>query len=64
MRAKGGRPEPPPGFDEERYKKRNTAERALNRLKQSQAVATRHDKRAYIFLGTATTAALLIRLRG
>lgn len=57
---RGGRP---PGFDEERYKKRNTVERAINGLKQSRAVATRYDKRGYVFLGTATAAALVIRLR-
>ncbi len=34
----GGRP---PGFDTERYAKRNTVERAINKLKQSRAVATR-----------------------
>lgn len=51
--SRGGRP---PGFDEERYKKRNTLERAINRLKQSRAVATRYDERGYVFLGTATAA--------
>ncbi|WP_405785248.1 hypothetical protein OG512_48215 [Streptomyces sp. NBC_01378] len=30
-----------PGLIEERYKKRNTAERAITRLKQSRTVATR-----------------------
>ncbi|CAL9569146.1 hypothetical protein SUDANB21_04799 [Streptomyces sp. enrichment culture] len=40
------------------------AARAINRLKQSRAVATRYDKRGYVFLGAATTAALLIWLRG
>ncbi|WP_407563124.1 hypothetical protein [Streptomyces sp. 184] len=58
--SRGGRP---PGFDEDRYKKRNTVERAINPLKQSRAIATRYDKRGYVYLGTATAAALTIWLR-
>lgn len=58
--SQGGRP---PGFDEERYKKRNTVERAINKLKNSRAVATRYDKRGHVFLGTVTAAALVIWLR-
>ncbi|MFH0179150.1 hypothetical protein [Streptomyces cacaoi] len=58
--SRGGRP---PGFDEERHRKRNTVERAINKLKQSHAVARRYDKRGYVFLGTATAAALAIWLR-
>lgn len=56
----GGRP---PRFDTERYKKRNVVERAINKLKQSRAVATRYDKRGYVYLGTLTAAALIIWLR-
>ncbi|MGW8889628.1 hypothetical protein [Streptomyces sp. NPDC055749] len=58
--SRGGRP---PGFGEERYKKRDTVERAINRLKNSLAVATRYDKRGYVFLVTVTAAALVIWLR-
>ncbi|MFD9053585.1 IS5 family transposase [Streptomyces zaomyceticus] len=58
--SRGGRPT---GFDSERYKKRNTVERAINRLKGFRAVATRYEKRAYIYLGTVTFAALIIWLR-
>ncbi|MFF5767243.1 IS5 family transposase [Streptomyces tanashiensis] len=37
--------------------------RAINRLKQHRSVATRHDERGYVYLGTATVAALTIWLR-
>lgn len=58
--SRGGRPT---GFDSDHYKKRNTVERAINRLKGFRAVATRYEKRAYIYLGTVTLAALIIWLR-
>ncbi|WP_443063694.1 IS5 family transposase [Streptomyces sp. NBC_00659] len=58
--SRGGRP---PRFDEDQYKKRNTVERAINKLKNPRAVATRYDKRGYVFLGTVTAAALVIWLR-
>lgn len=58
--GQGGRP---PGFDKERYKERNTVERAINRLKNYRAVPTRYDKRAYVYLGTITVAVTIIWLR-
>jgi hypothetical protein len=45
---KGSRGRRPPGFDQERYKKRNTVEPAINRLKQFRAVATRYDTRGCV----------------
>ncbi|MFE5524492.1 IS5 family transposase [Streptomyces virginiae] len=58
--SRGGRP---PGFHEERYKKRNTVERTVNRLKNFRAVATRYDKRGYVFLGPVSAAAVIVWLR-
>ncbi len=58
--SKGGRPI---GFDSEIYKRRNEVERTINRLKNSRAVATRYDKRAYVVHGTVTTAAIRLWLR-
>ncbi|WP_107407689.1 IS5 family transposase [Streptomyces sp. BpilaLS-43] len=58
--SKGGRPT---GFDTEIYKRRNEVERTINRLKNSRAVATRYDKRAYVFHGTVTVAAIRLWLR-
>jgi transposase len=56
----GGRP---PAFDAERYKDRNTIERAISKLKQFRAVATRYDKRAYMYLATVDVATIKIWLR-
>lgn len=58
--SRGGRPT---GFNSERYKKRNTVERAINRLKGFLAVATRYEKRAYIYLGTVALTSLATWLR-
>jgi transposase len=56
----GGRP---PAFDREMYKTRNVAERAINKLREFRAVATRFDKRDYVYRGTVDVAAIRIWLR-
>jgi transposase len=58
--SKGGRPT---GFDKTIYRRRNEVERTINGLKNSRAVATRCDKRADIFHGTVTLAAIRLWLR-
>ena len=45
------------------YRDRNTVERAVNKLRAHRAVATRYDKRDYIYRGTITVAAIMIWLR-
>lgn len=62
-RCKGGTGGRPAGFDPERYRRRNEVERTINRLKNSRAVATRYDKRAHVFHGTVTAAAIRLWLR-
>jgi transposase len=57
--SKGGRP---PQFDTEAYKQRNVVERCINKHKQFRAVATRYDKREYIFAGTVDVASIRIWL--
>jgi transposase len=58
--SRGGRP---PAFDTARYRQRNTVERSVNKLRATRAVATRYDKRDYIYRGTLTVAAIRIWLR-
>jgi transposase len=58
--SKGGRP---PAFDRELYKQRNTVERAISKLRQYRAVATRYDKRDFVYRGTVDVATIRIWLR-
>lgn len=56
----GGRP---PTFDKDRYRERNTVERAVNKLRGCRATASRYDKRDYIYRGTIAVTSLRIWLR-
>ena len=58
--SQGGRP---PAFDAEQYKERNTAGRCFGKLKQFRAVATRYDKRQFMYQGTAGLASIRIWLQ-
>jgi transposase len=53
----------PPGFDAESYRGRNVVERAVNKLRLTRAVATRYDKRDFVYRGTIDVAAIRIWLR-
>ncbi|MEU1821250.1 IS5 family transposase [Streptomyces abikoensis] len=58
--SEGGRPT---GFDKSVCKRRNEVERLIIKLKTNRAVATRFDKRAYVFPSTVTVASLRLWLR-
>jgi hypothetical protein len=52
-----------PAFDPDAYRQRNVVERAVNKLRNTRAVATRYDKRDYVYRGTIDVAAIRIWLR-
>jgi len=52
----------PPRFDEVAYKGRNVVERAINRLKDFRAVATRYEKRGHNFLAAVIVATIMLWL--
>ena len=62
-RKKGSQGGRPPTFDAGWYRQRNTVERCVNKLKQFRAVATRYDKRDYMYLATVDIATMKIWLR-
>ncbi len=62
-RRKGSTGGKPGGFGTDRYRRRNEVERTINRLKNSRAVVTRYDKRADVFHGTVTAAAVRLWLK-
>lgn len=53
----GGRPL---AFDAFGYRQRNVVERCANKLKAFRAVATRYDKRDYVYLATIDAATVII----
>ena len=52
-----------PAFDADFYRQRNVVERAVNKLRSTRAVATRYDKRDFVYRGTIDVAAIRIWLR-
>jgi transposase len=56
----GGRP---PAFDPRRYKERNTVERCFGKLRQFRALASRSDKREFMYQATVDVASIRIWLR-
>jgi transposase len=61
-RKKGSHGGRPPSFDRERYRVRNTVERAINKLRNHRATATRYEKRDFIYRGTIAVTSIWIWL--
>jgi transposase len=59
---KGNRGDAPPPFDGVAYRDRNVVERAINRLKDFCAVATRYEKRGHNFLAAVIVATIMLWL--
>lgn len=59
---KGRRGGAPPRFDAQAYKGRNVVERAINRLKDFRAVATRYEKRGHNYFAAVTVATIILWL--
>jgi transposase len=57
---RGGRPS---HFDRETYRRRNTVERCINRLKGFRGIATRYDKTATSYEAAVTLASFLLWAR-
>ncbi|MEU7464535.1 MULTISPECIES: transposase [Streptomyces] len=62
-RRKGQAGGSPPAFDKTQYCRRSAVERCVGKWMQHRAVASRYDRRDYIFNGTLTVAAIVIWLR-
>ena len=62
-RARGRTGGRSPAFDPGRYKERNTVELCFGKLTQFRAVATRYDKRDYLYQATLDVASIRIWLR-
>lgn len=62
-RQKGSAGGRPPRFAPEVYQKRNEVERAINRLKQFRALATRYEKRAATYLALVLFASAILWIR-
>jgi transposase len=62
-RARGRAGGRPPAFDPGRHRERNTVERCFSKLRQFRAVATRYDKRDYMYQATVDVASIRVWLR-